>query len=45
MQHTIFGLIALYTAVVAYIAGAVLWIIKEVKETKDFGLLSDWHYE
>lgn len=45
MQHTIFGLAALYTAVATYIVGAVLWIIKEVKEAADLGLLSDWHYE
>ena len=30
MQHTIFGLIALY------ISATVLWIIKEVKETFNF---------
>lgn len=36
MQHTIFGLIALYIAV------PILWIIKEVKEAKDLGLLSGW---
>ena len=39
MQHTIFGLLALY------IAAAALWIVKEIKEAKDLGLLSDWHYE
>lgn len=39
MQHTIFGLIALY------IAAPILWILKEVKEAKDLGLLSDWRYE
>jgi hypothetical protein len=39
MKHTILGLIALY------ITAAVLWIVKEVKEAKDFGLLSGWHYD
>jgi hypothetical protein len=38
MQHTIFGLIALY------ISATVLWIIKEVKEASNFGLLSDWSW-
>lgn len=38
MQHTIFGLIALY------ISATVLWIIKEVKEAYNFGLLSDWSW-
>ena len=45
MQHTIFGLIALYTAAAAYITGAVLNAIKEIKEAIDLGLLSDWHFE
>ncbi len=39
MKHTIFGLIAIS------LASAALWVVKEVKEAKDFGLLSDWHYE
>lgn len=36
MQHTIFGLISLY------IAAPILWILYEVKEAKDLGLLSGW---
>lgn len=39
MQHTIFGLTALYIAAIA------LWVVKEIKEMKDCGLLSDWSYE
>lgn len=38
MQHTIFGLTALY------ISATVLWIIKEVKGATNFGLLSDWSW-
>ena len=45
MQHTIFGLVALYAAVTAYIAGAILYIIKEVKEAEELGLLSDWRWD
>lgn len=25
-------------------AAITLWVIKEIKEAKDFGLLSNWHY-
>ena len=39
MQHTIFGLIALY------IAAPILWICNEIREAIDLGLLSDWHFE
>ena len=38
MQHTIFGLMNLYISI------SVIWVIKEIKEAKDFGLLSDWSW-